>query len=63
MTGYVTVYVDACFPVISRFRAVLATKTFLIWARFLSFLVKHHHKFSAPPEYLVKSKKKNPNKK
>ena len=24
-------------------------------ARFLSFLVQHHHKFSAQPEYLVKT--------
>jgi hypothetical protein len=49
----------ALFFVFFRFRAVFATKTFLIWARFSRFLVQHHHKFSALPEYRVKIKKKN----
>jgi hypothetical protein len=53
-----TVYVDAKNPGFSRFRAVFATKTCLIWARFLSFLVKHHHKFSAPPLNYIGSKVK-----
>jgi hypothetical protein len=63
VTVYVRVYVDACFPVFPHFRAVFATKTSWIWARFLSFLVYHHCKFSAQLEFRVKSKKKKSQKK
>ena len=42
-----------CFPVFFRLWAVFATKTFSIWARFLSVLDEHHHKFSAQSEYRV----------
>jgi outer membrane biogenesis lipoprotein LolB len=63
VTVYVRVYVDACFPVFPHFRAVFATKTSWIWARFLSFLVDHHCKFSAQLEFRVKSKKKKSQKK
>jgi len=45
-----------------RFRAVFATKTFLILARFLSNRVQNHCKFSAQLEYRVKIKKKIPKK-
>ena len=44
-----------CFPFFFRFWAIFATKTFSIWARFLSFLDEHHHKFSAQSEYRVKT--------
>ena len=42
------------FPFFSVF-GCFCYKNFFNMARFLSFLVQHHHKFSAQPEYLVKT--------
>ena len=58
VTVFVTVYVDACFSVFSRFGDVFATKTSWIWARFFSFIVHNHCKFSVQLEYRVKNKNK-----